>query len=79
MQRRKRQENKRARVSVPQREIKPTCGFVVRIHQGRHASDDIKNYLRELKLNKKYDAKFIRLDEENIGKLTLFSFFILLH
>ena len=70
MQRRKRQEDRRSRVSVPQDQIKNTCGFVVRIHIGRHASDDIKAKMKELNLMKKYDAKFIRLDEENIGIIT---------
>ena len=53
--------------SVPASEMRATCGFVVRIHAGRHASDEIKAALREMKLNKKYDGKFIRLDEETIG------------
>lgn len=55
--------------SVPASEMRPTCGFVVRIHAGRHASDEIKAALREMKLNKKYDGKFIRLDEETIGSI----------
>jgi hypothetical protein len=67
MQRRKRQEDRRSRVSVPKNEVRNTCGFVVRIHIGRHASAEIKAKLRELSLLKKYDARFIRLDEESIG------------
>jgi large subunit ribosomal protein L7e len=69
MQRRERQQARRVHCSVPASELKATCGFVVRIHQGRHASDEIKNALREMKLNKKYDAKLIRLDEATIAKL----------
>lgn len=67
MQRRERQEARRSHCSVPAGEMRDTCGFVVRIHIGRHASDEIKTALREMKLNKKYDAKIIRLDEETIG------------
>ena len=75
MQRRKRQEDRRSRVSVPKSEIRGTCGFVVRIHIGRHASADIKSKLRDLNLLKKYDARFIRLDEESIGKFICFASF----
>lgn len=67
MQRRQRQESRRARCSIPATQMRTTCGFVVRIHSGRHASEEIKNALREMKLVKKYDAKLIRLDEETIG------------
>jgi hypothetical protein len=68
MLRRKRETEKRKRPNVPKDAIKPTVGFVVRIHAGRHTSDDIKSQLRDLGLNKKYDAKFMKLDDESIGK-----------
>lgn len=67
MQRRKKQMEKRARVDVPLSEIQDTVGFVVRIHGGRHASAEIKSILSEMGLSKKYDARFMKLDEKTIG------------
>jgi large subunit ribosomal protein L7e len=49
--------------------MKDTVGFMVRIHMGRHASKEIKKQLRELGLNKKYDAAFVKLDRDGIAKL----------
>ena len=46
-----------------------TVGIVVRIHEGRHSSKEIKEDLRKLGLNKKYDAVFMKLDEKNIKQI----------
>jgi hypothetical protein len=68
MQRRRRDAEKRNHPNVPKDSIKKTVGFVIRIHTGRHASDEIKAELRKLNLNHKYDATFSILDEKHIGK-----------
>ena len=67
MQRRKRDAEKRTHPNVPKNAIKSTVGFVIRIHTGRHASDEIKTELRKMNLNHKYDAIFTALDEKAIG------------
>ena len=67
MQRRRRDAEKRVHPNVPKNSIKSTVGFVIRIHAGRHASDEIKAELKKLNLNHKYDAIFTVLDEKNIG------------
>lgn len=61
--------NQRARVDVPKGAIKDTVGVIVRIHAGRHSSDEIKASLRGMGLAKKYDAVFTKLDAECIKKL----------
>lgn len=55
--------------AIPKSEVKPTIGFMIRIHQGRHASPIIKAELKKLGLSKKYDARFVHLDEKSIAKL----------
>jgi hypothetical protein len=67
MQRRKRDAEKRTHPNVPKGSLKSTVGFVIRIHAGRHASDEIKAELKKLNLNHKYDATFTILDEKHIG------------
>lgn len=67
MQRRKRDAEKRTHPNVPKNSIKSTVGFVIRIHAGRHASDEIKAALRKMNLNHKYDATFTALNEKSIG------------
>ena len=67
MQRRRRDAEKRVHPNVPKNSIKATVGFVIRIHAGRHASDEIKAELKKLNLNHKYDAIFTVLDEKSIG------------
>jgi len=74
MKRRKREAERRASVDLrtatgSKGTIKSTVGFVVRIHEGRHASEEIKTVLKRLGLVKKYDATFIRLDEQGIASL----------
>lgn len=69
MQRRKRDAGKRNHPNVPKDSIKSTVGLVIRIHAGRHASDEIKAELKKLNLNHKYDAVFTVLDEKHIGKI----------
>lgn len=72
MKRRQKQVERRTRgVKVPKGSIKKTVGFAIRIHQGRHASDEIKASLRKLGLNKKYDGIFVTLDDAGIGKSPL--------
>lgn len=69
MQRRKKQaekvSSKTIAKSVP---MADTVGFMIRIHEGRHASAEIKQSLKDLGLNAKYDATFVKLDEEKIRK-----------
>jgi hypothetical protein len=69
MQRRKRDAEKRVHPKVPKGSIKSTVGFVIRIHAGRHASDEIKLELRKMNLNHKYDGIFTILDEKHIGTI----------
>ena len=51
------------------KELKDTVGFAVRIHEGRHSNEDVKEELRKIGLAKKYDAGFIRLDSAGVTKL----------
>lgn len=48
--------------------IKSTVGLAVRIHAGKHSNIMIKSELMKMGLNKKYDAVFVKLDAEGIGK-----------
>ena len=76
MERRKRMAEKRSSVDVPKDSIQSTVGIAVRIHAGRHAAPEIKKALREMGLNKKYDAVFLRLDAEQIKKLKAFDAYV---
>jgi len=69
MERRKRQAAARSNVNVPKSALKKTVGLVVRIHAGRHTDSGIKKELAAMGLVKKYDAKFLKLDEEAIAGL----------
>ena len=69
MKRRKRETLRRAHVNVSKSDMLGTVGIVVRIHEGRHSSKEIKEDLRKFGLNKKYDAVFMKLDEKSIRKL----------
>ena len=53
---------------VPKSQIKKTVGVAVRIHGGRHSNEIIKAELKALGLNKKYDAVFVKLDNDGIGE-----------
>ena len=53
-----------------------SIGLVIRIHEARHASKDIKKALSSLKLYKKYDARFIALDDLSIPKLVPLNAFL---
>jgi large subunit ribosomal protein L7e len=66
MLRKQRKAAARTNLGVP---VKASVGFAVRIHEGRHSSEDIKSELRKLGLNKKYDGCFVRLDQAGITKL----------
>jgi hypothetical protein len=66
--RRRRQTEKRVTVAVPVSSLRNTVGIAVRIHGGRHAAPEIKSELRELGLVRKYDAVFVNLNAEGIGK-----------
>ena len=69
MERRKRHVEVRVAPVVAPRLILRTVGFVVRIHQGRHSSPDIKQQLRDMKLIRKYDGVFMHLDAAALAKL----------
>lgn len=64
--------SKKKNSGLKQSDIKPTVGFVIRIHEGRHTSNTVKKELSNMGLKKKYDAKFVKLDFEGIGNLTVF-------
>ena len=68
MQRRRKNALRRNHPDVPKNSVKKTVGFIVRIHTGRHASDEIKLELRKMNLNHKYDGVFTILDENRIRK-----------
>jgi len=73
---RKKREAQRKKVVQPKSEIKSTVGFVVRIHEGRHSSIEIKTELAKLGLKKKYDGVFYNLNEEGIGRLKALDAYI---
>lgn len=58
----------RKNTPVPRVLIKNTVGLAVRIHAGKHSNIMIKSELIKMGLNKKYDAVFVKLDAEGIGK-----------
>jgi 60S ribosomal protein uL30 len=76
MERRKRMAERRSSVDVPKGSIQQSVGLVVRIHAGRHASDEIKETLRKWGLNKKYDAVFMKLDASAISKLKAYDAYV---
>ena len=76
MERRKKMAEKRSTVDVPKGSIQETVGLVVRIHAGRHASDDIKLALRNMGLNKKYDVVVMKLDKTTITSLKPYDAYI---
>ena len=63
-------------MDVPKGSIQSTVGLVVRIHAGRHTSPDIKKALRDMGLNKKYDAVFMQLDAAAITKLKPYDAYV---
>lgn len=71
MLRRKSQVEAKSRSSLVQKgeAMKDTVGLLVRIHQGRHASQEIKEELKKMGLMRKYDAVFCKLDREGISRL----------
>lgn len=76
MKRRQREVARCKTVKVPKGSIQTTVGLAVRIHEGRHASDEITAALRKLGLTKKYDAVFVRLDEAGIAALLPLSAYV---
>ena len=76
MQRRKREAERRRSPKVPKNSIKSTVGFVIRIHAGRHTSDEIKSELKKLNLNHKYDGIFMKLDPNAITSLKAFDAYL---
>jgi cytochrome c biogenesis protein ResB len=58
----------RKNTPVPKELIKSSVGLAVRIHAGKHSNIMIKSELIKMGLNKKYDAVFVKLDAEGIGK-----------
>lgn len=71
--RRQKDVEKRRLAKVPTGSIKDTVGLVVRIHEGRHSSQAIKKAMRALGLVDKYDAVFMKLDEDNISTAHLLT------
>lgn len=55
-------------------EGKLTVGFVIRVHEAKHSSKELKKELSALGLRKKYDAVFFKLDEEGISKKSIIKF-----
>lgn len=72
----KRAVERRRSSTIPKNEIKSTVGFMVRIHEARHSSREIKTALRKLRLTKKYDGMFVRLDEAGIASLKPYENYI---
>ncbi len=72
MRRIKRANEKKKISPVPKESIKSTVGLIVRIHEGRNASAEIKQTLRNLGLSKKYDAVFSSLSASDIGSFMIF-------
>lgn len=68
MKRKQRQASRKSSTTIKTPLQKSTVGFVIRINEGKHVSSEIKSQLRELKLNMKYDAQFVKLDEDTIRK-----------
>ena len=68
MERRKKQIEKQSSKTIKRTISKDTVGLMVRLHDGKNLTGALKAELRELKLNQKYDAQFINLNEENISK-----------
>jgi hypothetical protein len=68
LKRKQRQANKKSASTIKVPLQKETVGFVIRINDEKHISNDIKSQLRELKLLNKYDGQFINLDVTTIRK-----------
>lgn len=69
MKRLQRQAERKTKSLLGNLQVKNTIGLVIRIHEGRHSSKEIKDELKKLGLYKKYDAIFMKLDEDTIRKL----------
>lgn len=69
VQRRLRKAVARKTPALGGHKVQSTTGFMVRIHEGRHSSAEIKAALRDMGLNKKYDGTFVKLDKAGITKL----------
>ena len=48
--------------------VKSSVGLVIRISDGKNIAGSLKGQLRELRLNNKYEAKFVKLDEEALSE-----------
>jgi 60S ribosomal protein uL30 len=69
MKRRQKLMERRTSKTVNKMLTQSTVGLVIRIHAGKHSSEDIKKALKKLDLKNKYDAVFVRLDEERLREL----------
>lgn len=70
LQRKKRAAKRTKTGGVKSKDVKEeTVGFVIRIHEGRHANSVVKSELNRLGLQRKYSARFIRLGPEECKKL----------
>jgi large subunit ribosomal protein L7e len=76
MNRKKKEVERRKTKIIDKKSIKSTVGFVVRVHEGRHTSEEIKRVLKEMKLTKKYDAIFMNLNEDNMEKLKAYDSYL---
>lgn len=63
-----RQDARKKNGSVKNTDVRKTVGFAIRIHEGRHSSQEIKSELAKLGLHKKYDGIFYKLDKAGISK-----------
>jgi ribosomal protein L30/L7E len=68
MNRRKRETERRTTIAIPSSAVKFTVGIAIRIHAGRHTSPEIKSELQKLGLKRKYQAVFVNLNQETVGK-----------
>ena len=56
---------------VDTNQVKNTVGFLVRVHEAKNATKSVKMQLKALGVPNKYDAVFIKLDQQMLGKSTI--------
>lgn len=66
--RKRRKVEKESSAKVAKVIVKSSVGLVIRISDGKNIAGSLKGQLRELRLNNKYEAKFVKLDEEALRK-----------
>ena len=80
LKRKQRQANRKSSSTIKVPLQKKSVGFVVRVNDEKHVSNDIKTQFRDMKLIKKYQGQFVNLDEATIRKsfslcLTLYDYY----